>query len=161
MTCPARLLAVAFFGLYLSAAAQPASLRVVDAWIQEGPPGIPVLAGYLTLENPTADTLRVMNVSSPIAERVEIHRTDITDMTATMTRVAELPLPPKGRVAFTPGGYHLMIFGVDEPPRAGARVPLELILDTGEKILVQATVRRDAEVDSGAEEGHHHHDDHP
>jgi periplasmic copper chaperone A len=123
-----------------------AGLRVVNAWIEEGPPSVPVLAGYLVLENPTAQTVKLVTVRSPLAERIEIHRSDITEATATMTRIKELPLPARSKLAFSPAGYHLMIYGVEESPRAGARMPLELQTADGAIIKVDATVRR---VDDG------------
>lgn len=119
------------------------TLRVRDAWIQEGPPTVPVLAGYLTLENPTGRDLRVTNITSPVAERVEIHRSEITEATATMTRIPQLLIPPRTTISFAPGGYHLMIFAVEQPPRAGTKVDLELQLSSGDKLTVQAEVRRE------------------
>jgi copper(I)-binding protein len=118
------------------------SARVTDAWIEEGPPGVPVLAGYVLIQNPTAQTARVVKVASPRAERIEIHRTDITENTATMTRVSVLPIPPGGEIRFSPNGYHLMIFGVQEPPGPGEKVPLSFEFDGGSTVAVDAIVRR-------------------
>ncbi len=124
---------------------------VEDAWIEEGPRDVPVLAGYATIRNPTARTARLLNVSSPRAERIEIHRSEITENTATMTRVGELPIPPGGEIRFTPAGHHLMIYGVAPPPAAGEKLPLVFEFDEGRKLTVQAVVRR-SESPAGAAE---------
>ncbi|MGQ0657818.1 MAG: copper chaperone PCu(A)C [Chromatiales bacterium] len=137
-----RLLAVAAGLLMAMPAWATEVLRVTEAWIQEGPPSVPVLAGYLTLENTTNQEVRVTRVTSEIAERVEIHRTEITDTTATMRRIPELTLMPRAKLAFASGGYHLMIFGVGKPPGAGDRVNLELQLGSGDKVKARAEVRR-------------------
>jgi copper(I)-binding protein len=97
----------------------------------------------------------LVNVSSPRAERIEIHRSEITENTATMTRVGELPIPPGGEVRFTPAGYHLMIYGVSPPPAAGEKVPLEFEFDGGRKQTVEAAVRRSEVPTGAAEDGGH------
>lgn len=144
-------------GILMTTASYAASLRIVDAWIEESPPGVPVLAGYVVLENHGPNAVRVTKVRSPKAERVEIHRSEVTDTTATMRRLTELTIPPGGRLAFSPGDYHLMIFGVEPTPQSGSKLPLEVELDSGEKITVQATVRRSAPP-TGGEHDHHEHE---
>lgn len=128
-------------GIAYTLAYATGSVRVAEAWIEEGPPDVPVLAGYATIQNATAQTARVLNVSSPRAERVEIHRSEITENTATMTRIGELPIPPGGEVRFTPAGYHLMIYGVAPPPAAGEKLPLKFEFDDDRMVTVEALVR--------------------
>ncbi len=143
MTCRRmRVFAAAALAVAHTLAHAAESARVAEAWIEEGPPDVPVLAGYATIRNPTAQTTRLLNVSSPRAERIEIHRSEITENTATMTRVGELPIPPGGEIRFTPAGYHLLIYGVAPPPAAGEKMPLEFEFDGGRKLAVEAVVRR-------------------
>ena len=148
-----RSLAAAALAVACTVAQAAESARVAEAWIEEGPPDVPVLAGYATVRNPTAQTARLLNVSSPRADRIEIHRSEITENTATMTRVGELPIPPGGEVRFTAAGYHLMIYGVSPPPAAGEKVPLEFEFDGGRKQTVEATVRRGEAPAGAAEDG--------
>lgn len=117
------------------------SVRVVGAWIEEGPPDVPVLAGYATIQNASSQPAWVLNVSSTRAERIEIHRSEITENTATMTRIGELPIPPGGEIRFTPAGYHLMIYGVAPPPAAGEKLPLKFEFDGDRMVTVEAIVR--------------------
>ncbi|MCG3143762.1 MAG: hypothetical protein HONDAALG_01133 [Gammaproteobacteria bacterium] len=147
-----RVIAAAALAGALTLAHAAGSVRVAEAWIEEGPPDVPVLAGYATIHNPTAQTARVLNVSSPRAERIEIHRSEITENTVTMTRVDELPIPPGGEIRFTPAGYHLMIYGVAQPPAAGEKLPVEFEFDGARKVTVEAIVRR-SEGSAGAVEG--------
>lgn len=158
---PARA-AIAALLVLLLPAASAAGVRIVDAWVQESPPSVPVQAGYLTLENDSAATIIVTAVRSPLAERVEIHRSDITENTATMTRITELPIPARSKLSFGPGGYHLMIYGTKEAPRAGSRFPLEVTTADGTTIKADAAVRG-FEDDSGAssvDDGDHAGQDH-
>ena len=127
--------------------AQAADLSVTRAWIEEGPPGLTVLAGYLDLENRGDHELTIAEISSTIAERIEIHRTEIDDNTVTMRRIPTLVLAPHSHLDFKPGGYHLMIFGVTQPPHAGQKVRLDVTTGAGDHVLVDAEVRRPGEED--------------
>ena len=137
----------------MGAIAAPEWLHVQNAWIQQSPPGVPVMAGYLTLDNEGSDTVRITGVQSPAAERIEIHRTDITGNTATMSHIKELPVPARSKVTFSPGGYHLMIFGVKQPLKAGDRLPIEILHTSGDTIKIDAVVRGEDSHDS-IHEGH-------
>lgn len=121
---------------------QAADLLVSHAWIEEGPPGLTVLAGYLDLANRGDHELTIKQISSTIAERIEIHRTEIEANTVTMRRIPTLVLAPHSHLDFKPGGYHLMIFGVANPPRAGEKVRLDITTDAGNHVLVDADVRK-------------------
>jgi copper(I)-binding protein len=118
------------------------------------------MAGYVLIQNPTAQAMRVVKVVSPRAERIEIHRTDLTESTATMTRVSVLPIPPGGEVRFSPNGYHLMIFGVQEPPGPGEKIPLTFEFDGGSTVTVDAVVRREEAPEGGIDHDHPEHNGH-
>ena len=124
-----------------SAAAGPA-LKVHDAWIEEGPPGVSVLGGYLDLENPGDAAIEVTGVSSDAAAQIEIHRTEIHDGTASMAEVPVLTVPPHARLSFGHGGYHLMLMSLHGPLKAGDRIGLRLHLGGGGTENVEAEVRR-------------------
>ena len=59
-----------------------------------------------------------------------------------MRRIPKLVLAPHSDLDFKPGGYHLMIFGVTNPPRAGEKVRLDITTDAGDHVLVDADVRK-------------------
>ena len=139
--------------LWLLAATMPvraADLVVTHAWIEEGPPGLSVLAGYLDLQNRGDRELTIAQISSTIAERIEIHRTEIDENTVTMRRIPTLVLAPHGSLDFKPGGYHLMIFGVARPPHVGEKVRLDITTGAGDHVLVDAEVRGPGDDDAGA-----------
>lgn len=120
-------------------------LRVHDARVHEAPPTAQVLAGYMTLENPTANDMVLVRVTSAQFGTVEIHRTvERGDLTG-MEYIAELAVPANGRVVLEPGSYHLMLMKPVQPLRAGDRVSLVLHFSSGSTQTVIATVRRTAE----------------
>lgn len=147
-----RAAALAAVALALGAGActeRGAAPVVSEAWISEAPPGTTTVAGYLTIDNPGPAARTLESVSSPRADSVHLHRTEMRDGVARMAPVEQLPVPPGGRLQLAPGGLHLMI-GVREPaPRAGEQFPLVLHFDAGERVAVDAAVRR-------AGSGHQH-----
>lgn len=127
-----------------------AGLRVEDAWIREAPPGMKLTAGYMLLRNTSRQTLTVNRFSSPHFARVELHETVHEDGLARMRPLSGLSIPDTEGLALQPGGWHLMLFNPDAPPRAGDTV--SLTLHCGQDALPVV-----AEVRKGGPTHHQHH----
>ena len=127
------------------------AIVVRDAWVREAPPGAPVLAAYLTLENPGSKADRLVAVHGADFDKIEIHATEIRDGVAHMLARDTLPIPPHAAVKLAPGGHHLMLHRPRRALTAGMRIQLELHFDSGARLTVVAPVRR---AESGAV--HHH-----
>lgn len=137
----------------LAATSEPESLQAKDAWVRAAPPGVTMLAGYLTLRNTGKAPVRLTGVSSPDFARVELHRSVLKDGLARMRPVDSLVLPAGGEVRLEPGGYHLMLI---QPARAlgpGDTVQLRLRFSDGTDLCVNARLRR-------AAPDHHPHQQH-
>ena len=115
---------------------------VRDAWVREAPPGAAVLAAYLTIENPGSKAEKLVAVSCPDFNKVEIHATEIRDGVARMLALTALPIPPHAEVKLAPGGNHLMLLQPQRALVAGMNVKLELRFDSGTRLTVVAPVRR-------------------
>ena len=91
----------------------------------------------MTLRNPdrTADAL--VAVESPLAARVEIHRSSLSGGMAMMQMSPHVPLPVGGGVTFAPGGYHLMFLNLSRPLKLGDRLPATLVFASGARIKVR------------------------
>lgn len=137
--------------------AQAEALNVSNAWVRQGPPSAQVLAAYMTLTNPGKQEIAVTGASSPQFETVEIHRTQIVDGMARMIPQERLSIPAGGNVALEPGGLHLMLINAKQPLAADATVQIELRLDGGGSVSVDAPVRADAGMHEGMDHSHHNH----
>lgn len=137
--------------LLLGTPAAAADLTVKEPWVREGPPNAMVLAGYMTIENPSDRPQSVVGASSPVFHDIELHRTEIREGIARMVEQERLEVPAGGRLVLEPGGYHLMLMGAMEPVRAGDTVEIVLRLDDGGQVSVAVPVRK-----AGAG-GHAHH----
>ena len=133
------------------------SLNISNAWVRQGPPTAQVLAAYMTLENPGTQAVAIIGAGSPQFETVEIHRTEIVDGMARMIPQERLNIPAGGRVALEPGGLHLMLINAKQPLAADATVRIELRIEGGDSLTVDAPVRADAGMHEGMDHSQHHH----
>ncbi|HEY1991546.1 MAG TPA: copper chaperone PCu(A)C, partial [Gammaproteobacteria bacterium] len=74
-----RLLLAAVLLLPLTAFGDGPTVAASHVWIRQPPPGINVLAGYLTLQNLTGKPLDLDSITSPEFGSVEVHRSFVKD----------------------------------------------------------------------------------
>jgi periplasmic copper chaperone A len=87
-------------------------------------------AAYFTIHSDRDD--RIVSVSSPLADSVEIHATVTSGNSVSMQRLDSVDLPAGKTIAFETGGMHLMVFS----PHAtdpGAAFPITIELQSGAK----------------------------
>ena len=138
-----RIFSALLLWLLVSAPAWADALEIRDAWVREGPPGMQMLAGFMTLYNPGSKTHILARVDSPDFQAVEMHETRIdAEGVAHMLPLQQVRIPAGGTVRFAPGGKHLMLIGPRRPLRAGEKVVLRLHLDNGLCLRVPFPVRR-------------------
>lgn len=133
--------------LLLLALLMPASayaeLAIVDAWINDLPPSVPVRAGYMTLHNSGESTVNILSVHSDAFARIEIHRSVMQDGMMRMEPITTLSIAPGSSVHLAPGGYHLMMMQPLRPTRPGDSIDVILHLDDGsEKHLTMTVVKQ-------------------
>jgi copper(I)-binding protein len=95
---------------------------------------------YLTITNKGAAPDRLTGAESPVAERVELHRSSMEDGVMRMTPVKVIEVPAGGKVALEPGGYHLMLMGLKQPLAAGSKVPLTLVFERAGRVAVELAI---------------------
>jgi periplasmic copper chaperone A len=110
-------------------------LRVVGAYVPE-PASPDVAAAYFTVVNEggTGDVLT--GVASDVAAETMMHRST----GQVMATVGSVPVPAHGRMAFRPGGYHVMLERPGRGLRTGDHVTLTLRFRRSAAITVQAPV---------------------
>ena len=91
------------------AACAPAeSLAISDAEFHPPLGSSGIGAGYFTIRSVKAD--RIVAVTSPEADSIEIHASVTKDGQASMKRLETVDLPAGRAIRFEPGGMHLMVF---------------------------------------------------
>jgi periplasmic copper chaperone A len=99
-------------------------------------------AAYFVLDHHGAAADRLIGASSPIASRLEIHNhvKKPGGIMAMQKVEGGLELPAEGQVAFSPGGLHVMVFGLARPLQPGESVPITLMFAQEGKVEVQFEV---------------------
>lgn len=143
-----------FLFCLLSSAQASAALEIKNAWVAEGPPVAPVLAGYMDIENHTAKDVAITGSSCADFKTVEIHEMRMAGGMMEMKQIEKLIIPAGKTVKLEPGGYHLMLITPKQAFKAGDNVTVTLKLDNGQTLAVNMPVKpRD---NSGGHQHHHH-----
>ncbi len=118
-------------------------IHIVHPWSREMPPSAPNAAAYFTLHNGGTDD-RLSKVSSPVAEKVELHEHIHKDGLMKMQQMMAVDVPASAEVQFAPMGYHVMLFGLKKQLKDGERFPLTLHFDKAGDVQVEVAVQKKA-----------------
>lgn len=134
-------------------ASQP---HLMEAWIR-----LPAVAGRPAggyfLAHGTASADELVGVTSPKAQRIEMHAMANEGGVMKMRAEASFPLPAKGELKFAPGGSHLMLFDLSADVKPGDKVPLTFLFKSGAKVTIDADARSAATPAQKPAEGAHQH----
>jgi copper(I)-binding protein len=138
---PTRLLAA----LSVILAALPAlagELSITNAWSRSTPPGVTVGVAYFTLKNDTGKSDRLLKITTPVASKLQVHRTEILDGMARMREVAVLHVDAGQTLEFAPNGLHVMLMGLKQPLVEGTTFEIELLFEVAGPRNVKVAVRK-------------------
>lgn len=145
---------LAFSTLALSAFASD-NLEVNDPWIREAPPNASIMAAYMVLQNESHHARTLNSISSPNFDRVEIHRTEMRDGMAHMTPVPQINISAQDKVAFAPGGLHVMLIGPKKTLKAGDKVQLTLHFKDNSTLDITAPVKKEQGMEGMKDHSNH------
>jgi copper(I)-binding protein len=136
-----------FAVLALCAAASPvfadgAPIVASDAWARPTLKGTRTGAVYLMLSNRGATPDRLVGISTPVADRAEVHEDVTANGVMSMASVPALPLPAGGSTAIEPGRYHIMLIGMKSALAAGETFPMTLTFAGAPPLEVSVAVTR-------------------
>ncbi len=120
--------------LILASGAIPAaaenSISVEKAWSRATVQGVDIGMGYLAIKNEGDTPDRLVSVSTPVAEKAEIHQTQMLDGKMEMRPVPDgIPIPAKGTVMLGPAGFHVMLIGLKAPLQKGSTFAASLAFE--------------------------------
>jgi copper(I)-binding protein len=124
--------------LLTATAAQAAPFDVTGAWFRSLPGKLPA-GGYFTVQNNTGRDVAITGASSQACGMLMIHQSSNKGGMTGMTMLDQVKVPAGGKIAFAPGGMHLMC---EQPKmKIGAKVPVTLHLAGGNSVAVAFEVR--------------------
>jgi copper(I)-binding protein len=120
-----------------------ADVTVTQPWVRGTVPPQKATGAFMMLKS-TSDA-KLVAASSPAAKEVEIHEMAMVNNVMRMRPIAGIDLPAGKDVALKPGGYHIMLMGIQHQLKQGETIPITLtVRDSSgktETIEVQAPVR--------------------
>jgi copper(I)-binding protein len=137
------MLALGILASATPASAAPATVTISDAWVRATVPQQKATGVFMQMQS--IQEARLVEVRSPVAAVVEIHKMDMSDNFMQMRKVDGIDLHAGQAVDLKPGGYHIMLIDLKIQVKEGARVPLTLIVESKTKrretIELQVAVR--------------------
>lgn len=100
-----------FFALTVSASQK---LEISNIKMPKVPQVSSAAAIYLSIKNHSDEAVILSGVSTKVAARSMLHQSKEVDGVAKMLHLDELKITAGGQVNFVPGGYHIMLMGVDK-----------------------------------------------
>ena len=143
---------VALAGLSGVALAQGPSVEISAAWARATTSTARVGGAFMTLKA-VGEADRVVSVSSPIAEKIELHETINDGGVMKMREVAQLVLAPGQPIVLKPGSYHIMLIGLKKPLNRGESFALTVTFEKAPPVTATVTV----EAAGAASPGHQGH----
>jgi copper(I)-binding protein len=123
-----------------------ASIEIRNAWAR---PSMSTSAGkrnnsaiYLEIVNNSNTDYNLVNVSSDVANRVELHKSFVDEKgVSKMVQLDKLVIPTKTSAVLQPGGMHIMLLDLKTILKVGDKFDLFLYFDNNIQKVVQVEVK--------------------
>lgn len=115
---------------------------VEDAYARAVPPGQPNSAAFMHITNPSDQDRALVGAESSVSQVAELHNHIMEDGMMKMRKVDRIELPAGTTQSLQPGGYHIMLIGLNENFQPDGEVQLTLHFDQGEDMQINAPIRR-------------------
>ena len=132
-------------------------IEISDAWARASIIKDRPTSAYFTITNNNSHEDFLLSANSSSAKKIEIHKSKVENGIARMMRVDTVRIPPHKKTKLRPGGYHLMLFELVKPAKAGEHMRINLVFKvTGEK-SVMVPVKKSANMSHHNHNKMHHH----
>ena len=95
---------------------------------------------YLDIHNRGAADDRLVAVSTPLATKIELHRSTMEDGVHRMEQVDSIVVPTGGTVELAPGGLHIMLVGLKFMLMAEETIPVTFTFERSGAITTGVAV---------------------
>ena len=127
-------------------------VTIVHPWSRPAPQGQNGVI-YLDIRNDGAADDRLIAVSTPLATKVELHKSTMEDGIHRMEKVESIVVPAGGAVELAPGGLHVMLVGLKFMLMAEETIPVTFTFERAGDITTGVSVE-DGGVDHSSHDGH-------
>ncbi len=122
--------------MLLACSKQAPEINITDNWVRATAEGQDVGAAYMTITS--ASDTSLVKVESSASDNIEIHSMSMENGIMKMRMLEQLDLKAKTPNKLAPGGFHLMLFDLKNPLKAGETVSFSLHFknEAGKETLV-------------------------
>ena len=136
-------LAVAFLAISLGASPVHAAsdIQVMHPWAR---PTIPKRPGvtYFGIHNMGDTADRLIGAHAKGVAKIEIHKAEQKNGIMTMALAEAVEIPAGGMAHLEPGGFHLMMFGIDPPLKLDDTLEMTLIFEGAGEVAITVPVTK-------------------
>lgn len=111
--------------------AAESKVNISHAWIKEAPPSAEALAGYMDLQNQSAQAQVLLGARSTDFKSVMLHQTVSKGGMTHMNHSPRIEIKAGSTLQFTPGGFHLMLMNPKKALKQGDQVEVLLEFQGG------------------------------
>lgn len=116
-------------------------LQIIHANIPAPFASAQIAAGYMGISNEGDQADRLIGVEVGFAAQAMLHTTEFSaDGVASMTHVEALEIPAGDTVVLEPGGYHIMLMGLNQPLTECDMLPATLIFEQAGRVEIEFMV---------------------
>ena len=123
------------------------NLSIDDVWARSGQPG-QVSAAFMEIKNKGAAD-KIVSANCDCAKATELHSMTMADGKMIMAQVPAMEVPANGELKLKPGGYHIMLIGLNRPLVSGETLPIKVKFEKAGEVTLQAKIK-----DKAAHMGH-------
>lgn len=94
-------------------------ISVSNAYVRAVPPNLPNSASFMKIMNHSNKVVYLQSADSTLAKNLELHEHTMENGMMKMQQVSRIEIPANGMVELQPGGYHVMLLGLNRPLKEG------------------------------------------
>ena len=118
------------------------TIVVERPWARATPAGARTGVVYVTLINNGSSSDSLVSAATPVADQVQFHSATEENGVSRMREMRTVDVTPGAKVAFSPGGLHIMVVGLKQPLKEGQTFPLTLTFEKAGKIDVTVPIEK-------------------
>lgn len=130
------LLALVLASVVTTAEAQEKKPSVTSGWVKVPEAGATQTTGFVSVDNPGMYAFYLISATSDAAATVELHQA------GKEAAIDEITVPAYGSLDMSPTGYFIALKGLKKPLAEGDKINLTVVNELGEKMSVDATVKK-------------------
>ena len=122
--------------------AKESGISIVAPWARATPGGAKVGAAFLEIQAKAGRDDKLIGVSSPAAQVVEMHDHVSDGGVMRMRKLEAIPVPGGKAVTLKPGGLHIMMIDLKAPLKEGEAIDLTLQFEKAGTMAVKVPIQK-------------------